>query len=561
MARSHDLGTLGTFSKSLLHMRYFIYCRKSSEAEDRQVLSIESQLTTLQRTFGASPDIEIAEVFEESFSAKSPGRKLFGDMMRRIERGDADGIIAWAPDRLARNSIDGGQIVYLLDRGVIKDLKFATCTFENNPQGKFMLQIMFGQSKYYSDALSENVKRGNRTKIEKGWRPSQAPLGYCNDKETKTTVPDETHFPLIRKMYSLMLTGTYTTKQIAVVARDEWGFVTPLKKRMGGKPLENSTVHRILTNPFYAGIIEWDGRKYPGKHAPVVTVDEFSRVREILRRPGVPRPQRHRFAFTGMIRCGGCGLMVTAEHKVKPSGRAYTYYHCSRRQMGPRCAEPAITLENLESDILAFLTDMAMQKDIEAWVIDAVVARQADREREQNAQEASLVQTLDATKTQLSELTGLRLRNLISDDEFLRLRQGLEEELLRLKNHLNEKRALTRLEPVQALISFSNKAVFCFRNGNVQQKRLILQTVGWNSTLVDGKLNVEAAKPFFSSANFATNPRRSAFIDDVLTYAKQDDPHSNKVFENLKLIEAFDQTSGTFDDGRSDATSPTSPSP
>src|SRR5713226_8377005 len=118
-------------------MRYFIYCRKSTEAEDRQIASIESQLTTLKRTFSERPDIEIVRVYEEAFSAKAPGRPVFNEMITEIENGAAEGIIAWAPDRLARNSVDGGRIIYLLDCGVICDLKFVTYTFENNSQGKF----------------------------------------------------------------------------------------------------------------------------------------------------------------------------------------------------------------------------------------------------------------------------------------------------------------------------------------------------------------------------------------------------------------------------------------
>src|SRR3989338_8349684 len=183
-------------------MKYFIYTRKSTDSEERQILSIESQLSELKE-FAAKEKLEIVASLSEAKTAKEPGRKVFGEMLARIEKGEAQGILAWHPDRLARNSIDGGKIIYLLDTGKILDLKFPTFWFDSTPQGKFMMNIAFGQSKYYIDNLSENIKRGHRQKLRKGIWPGFAPLGYLNNSKTKSIDLDKEKSVLVRKCFSL----------------------------------------------------------------------------------------------------------------------------------------------------------------------------------------------------------------------------------------------------------------------------------------------------------------------------------------------------------------------
>src|SRR3990167_5917874 len=192
--------------------KFFIYTRKSTDDKDRQVRSISDQLSELKE-LAIKESLEIIDVFVEKQTAKIPGRPVFNEMMERMEKGEAQGILAWHPDRLARNSVDGGKIIYLVDTEIIKDLKFSTFWFDPTPQGKFMLSIAFSQSKYYVDNLSENIKRGHRNKVKDGIWPQMSPIGYVNVKGGGI-IPDVLNAPLIKKTFEAYATGNFTLRQV-----------------------------------------------------------------------------------------------------------------------------------------------------------------------------------------------------------------------------------------------------------------------------------------------------------------------------------------------------------
>ena len=375
--------------------RYYLYARKSTDVEDKQVLSIEAQLVEL-RAYAKNEGLIIVDELIEKQSAKIPGRKVFGDMLARIENGEASGILAWHPDRLARNSIDGGQIIYLLDQTHLQSLKFPTFWFENTSQGKFMLSIAFGQSKYYVDNLSENTKRGLRQKVRRGERPGLAPVGYINDVRTKTIVVDRRRAPSVVEAFELYAKGDQRLEDISVFLADK-GITTRT-----GKNFAKDKIKRILTNPFYYGHFRYLGEVHEGKHTPIMSKKLFDQVQTALAQRG--RPQKGPTAsqvFCGLLRCATCNLAITAEKKVKHQKNGnvheYVYYRCTRKHKNIVCKEPPITEPDLAAQLADILQGYALPK---SWAQALETMLAAD---EKKANETSGVFIADA-QTRISNL-------------------------------------------------------------------------------------------------------------------------------------------------------------
>ena len=365
-------------------MKYFIYTRKSTDSEERQILSIEAQLAEL-REFAAKEKLEIVASLCEAQTAKEPGRKIFGEMLDRICAGEASGILAWHPDRLARNSIDGGKIIYLLDTGKILDLKFPTFWFDSTPQGKFMLSIAFGQSKYYIDNLSENIKRGHRQKLRKGIWPGFAPLGYLNNHRTKEIDLDKNKAPFVRKAFELYATGEYTLKAVVIIL-EQAGL-----RSYKGNVLSVSCVQRMLQNPIYYGVFSFNDEIYDGTHEPIISKKLFDSVQQMMSNRGKKkRKRKHEFAFSGLMKCGNCDCLITAEKQ-----KGHPYYRCTKKKQP--CNEKYLREENLIEQMKGIIQKVSLLDD---WANNMLA--EIDKEKEQAREETKVfVQNLQTKKMEI----------------------------------------------------------------------------------------------------------------------------------------------------------------
>jgi DNA invertase Pin-like site-specific DNA recombinase len=362
--------------------KFFLYARKSTDVEDKQVLSIEAQLAEL-RNYAENENLEIVDELIEKQSAKVPGRPVFGELLRRIEQDEASGILAWHPDRLARNSIDGGQIVYLLDCEHLQALKFPTFWFENTSQGKFMLSIAFGQSKYYVDNLSENTKRGLRQKVRRGEYPSHAPVGYINDTSNKSIVVDKRRAPIIKQAFELYAKDDQRLEDIANFLAQK-GI-----KTSGDKVLKKDRISFMLSNPFYYGHFRYMGEVYEGNHQPVISKKLFDSVQAVLERRSRPRKSKHNNpkAYCGLLSCAECHMAITAETQ-----KGHVYYRCTRKSKTIKCTQPYVREEELDKQISSLLQTVSLKA---AWSDELKVMLERDEQKSAQSSAAFVRETKD----------------------------------------------------------------------------------------------------------------------------------------------------------------------
>jgi DNA invertase Pin-like site-specific DNA recombinase len=464
---------------------FVLYARKSTEGEDRQIQSIDDQTRHCQAIADAE-GLDVPFRTAEARSAKRHGtRPGFREMIERIEAGEADGILAWHPDRLARNAIDGGWILDLLDRGKLRHLRFAAYTFENTPEGKMMLGMIFSQAKYQVDKLAVDVRRGMDTKREQGWFPHRVGEGYRNDLETRTVVADPVRFPLLRRAVELILDGSYRPSEALKRLNDDWGYRTkPTKK--GGGPLSRSGFYHVLSNPFYYGECREGGISYPGAHPPLMTQGEFRRLQGRLSGGGSPKPQIHEHAFTGLLRCGRCDSAVTASR-----AKGHVYYHCTDRLR--ICSKAGVREEALEAQLLERFDGLSVAPWLEPLLFEVACRHLAETPDRDAEAEAGRGAALEAARKQLRGLTAMRLRELLTDGEYMEEKARLQGEIDGLER-LSEgagKETARRVETAAAVLSYAAWSKHAFQDAGPSGRRRLARKLGASLTLTGRELSVE----------------------------------------------------------------------
>ncbi|MEX2411712.1 MAG: recombinase family protein, partial [Candidatus Paceibacterota bacterium] len=461
--------------------KYFLYTRKSTEDDNKQVMSIEAQLVEL-REFARRENLEIVREFQESKSAKTPGRPVFKKMMEQIEKEKSIGILAWHPDRLARNSVDGGKIIYLIDQETISSLCFPTFWFEPTPQGLFMLQVAFGQSKYYSDNLSQNTKRGMRQKLRRGEWLTKAPLGYVNNPKTRNIEPHPVYSKVIVKAFRKYTKGTHTYESLA-----EFLVQHNLTTR-NGTPLGKASIKRMLTNRAYLGFVKYKDEWYEGSFEPILSSKLFEAVQDVLEdveKPQGRKRKRHTFHFTGIFRCGECGSMITAQWATGKSGHRYRYYRCTKKNGA--CSQSYLQEGDLVEQVQEKLQTIALHDRYTDWMMKKVDVWEKEEGKESRSALHALSSKIKEQEERMEKLVDTYLEGDIPKSIYLKKK----DKLLRFIHSLKEKQKEHEegrkkwIEPLREWILDTKQADFLSSSADLEKISSFVKKVGTNPTVRD----------------------------------------------------------------------------
>lgn len=490
--------------------RYFIYARKSSESEDKQVESIPSQIkvmTELARELG----LNVVGTFHEASSGFHTGRKVFNEMLSQIENDEADGIIAWKLSRLSRNPDDAGRIMGLLQRTAIKHIR----TIERNwlpADNVLLMYVEFGLTNQFSRDLSQDTNRGLIEKAERGWSPkSHMPLGYMHNPlkvvDGNEILIDPDRFNFVSDILKKVASGEFRPKQ-ALKYANQIGLRTRSTKRFRSKEVGESVFYRMLADPFYYGKFEFpegSGNWYEGKHEKAITKKEFDLIQNYRNKKSSPRPQKHLFPFTGFIKCGECGCSIVVDPKVKVQKNGnrheYLYYRCTKSKKD--CSQKYLERNKLEKQIADILGEIQISNSFHDWAMEELKMDLnkdiKDREQILSIAQKGYTDSLE----HINNLVREYIAKKIPEESYNQILSEFTMEKDKFKNILDnvDDNIQDWTDKAKTVFNFARDAKEMFENGNVKTKTNILRSIGANITIKDLKISIDIQEPLIVIKN------------------------------------------------------------
>ncbi len=480
-----------------------IYVRVSSKEQKEEGYSIPAQRKLLWE-YARVNGFKVAKEFEDDETAKSAGRAGFGEMVEFLkENKKIDTVLVEKTDRLYRNFKD---YVIIDELGVTVFL-----VKENEKLGKdasshqkFMHGIKVLMAKNYCDNLSEEVKKGNKQKAESGLYPcSTPPLGYKLDRVGSKSVLaiDDKNKDLLVNMFNWYSTGLFSLSDLVEKVKNEGLLIRanlPSTSKM--TTLTKSSVQRILRNPVYYGDFFWKGHVHKGTHQPLIDKPLWDKVQDVLDRfqnkKMLSKYNTLDFVFKGLMSCGECRRNITAIRKIKPSGKEYVYYNCTR--FNTDCAQPAVTELELDKQVIIKLNGLTMPQEALLYVAEGLKeSLYTKRDTEDKAQERLEAEKKRLEKS-LSTLYEDRLDGTITKDFYTQKSQEYEMAIKDLEEKIGRytNASIDYYRTGVEILELSKNAGFLYKNATPAEKQDLLNFLLLNSTLKDKNLDVIYKKPF-----------------------------------------------------------------
>lgn len=478
-------------------LNYIQYSRKSSEAKERQALSINDQNLECER-YAHQFGLNIAIKLEESKSSFKPDiRTEFNKMIELIQLRQVNAILTWKPDRLARNPKEGGILMQLLQDGLLQEIRTATGDVYTQNSDHLILQIHFGMANQYSRNLSQNVKRALSHKCERGEYPRPAIVGFetFGIRGSKNIKPHEFEAPLVKEIFDLAKTRLYSLGYLT-----EYIYNKGLRTKKGNK-ISKSHLYSILTCPTYYGYFYRNGELYKGNYEPIVNKKLFDQVQEALKDRSKPKVNTWVYPYKGLLRCGECGctIKVTVKEKFYPRTKRtaqYKYYQCTHRR--GNCHQPALNPDELNTLLSEGISKIYIDKKVWELGIKLLREKHKDETIKNTQQLTNLQKQYQTLREKLNNLIDMRANGELDKDEFLAQKEVVLKEQARINALIadNEDSAKSWVEQTEYFLDTAYYARKIMAKGKEEEKEDLIKTVGENLLLKDKKIEITFKKPY-----------------------------------------------------------------